>query len=195
MAVNHIDFIGKSKHQKAAPVGNQLKQWPDCRQFIIHPGQMRGCTAPSVLIGVSYQLCRNRIHLDISGCCQQILFIHGERGKTFLPQMPSPFLSKVDHPGITAMSFPDGTGQTILVLRHRNKVNMIRHQAPCPNLDMTLFAPMRHQLDIGQVVALAEKGLLAAVTSLGNVMWIARGYCTCDSCHAVMFIGMRDLCQ
>jgi hypothetical protein len=42
---------------------------------------------------------------------------------------------------------------------------------------------VRHQFDIGQIIVIAEKGLLPAITALGDVMWVARGYDSCDSCH------------
>jgi hypothetical protein len=60
---------------------------------------------------------------------------------------------------------------------------MIGHQAPGPDVDMILLAPQRHQFDVGQIIVITEKGLLATITALGDVMWVARGYYSCNSCH------------
>jgi len=62
--------------------------------------------------------------------------------------MSSPVFTKIDPPGITTMSFADSTGESLFAVRHGDKMNMIRHQAPGPDLDMILAAPLRHQLDI-----------------------------------------------
>jgi len=148
MAVNHINFILRCQRQKTAPVGNQLKQWRNLYEFVVLSDKMCFGTTPSVILGVLHQFCRNRIHFDISSCCQQVFLIHGKRSKSFLPQMSSPVFTKIDPPGITTMSFADSTGESLFAVRHGDKMNMIRHQAPGPDLDMILAAPLRHQLDI-----------------------------------------------
>jgi hypothetical protein len=43
--------------------------------------------------------------------------------------------------------------------------------------------PFRHEFDIGEIIIIAEKCFLATVTSLGNVMRVARSYYACDSGH------------
>ncbi len=60
---------------------------------------------------------------------------------------------------------------------------MVRHQAPGPDLDPALAAPLGHQGEIGPVVVVAEEGLLATITPLGDVMGDAGGYDAGDTGH------------
>jgi hypothetical protein len=63
-------------------------------------------------------------------------------------------------------------------------VNVVRHKAPCPYLDMAFAAPFSQQIKIGKVILIAEKGHLPAVATLGDVVRDARGYYSCYSCHS-----------
>ena len=97
--------------------------------------------------------------------------------KTFAPQGPAcPFMA------MYGLHFI-GRGQTFRVGRHGDEMHMIRHQAPGPDVDLVGLAPLGHQFDVGEVIIVAEKGLLTAIASQGDVMWIARGYYSFDSCH------------
>jgi hypothetical protein len=65
---------------------------------------------------------------------------------------------------------------------HGNEVKMVRHQAQGPDGDVIGTAPLRHQLDIGEVIVVAKKGLLTTITPLGDMVWVARDYYSCNSC-------------
>ena len=118
MTVQHINFMLWCQYQKAAPVRDQLKQRPHLYKVIILPHKMCMSAAPAVLSRILYQLRGNRIHLDIPGSGQQVLFIHGKRGESFLPQMSPPFFAKIDPPGITSMCLTNGAGETFLAVRY-----------------------------------------------------------------------------
>jgi len=62
-------------------------------------------------------------------------------------------------------------------------VDVVRHQAPGPDLDPALVAPFGHQGELCSVVVVAEEGLLPTVTPLGDVMGDAGGYDAGDSGH------------
>jgi hypothetical protein len=68
------------------------------------------------------------------------------------------------------MGLADRPRQGVLGWRPGNQVNMIRHQAVRPNLDTALLAPLRHELDIGRVVVLAEERLLPTIPPLRHMM-------------------------
>ena len=145
--------------------------------------EMSTSTTPAVVFGLFYQFCRYWVHLDIACGSQEVPFIHWKRSKSFLPKMASPFFPKVNVSSIAAMRFPDGSGQASLRLWNRNQVNMIRHQAPCPDTYQVFFAPVCHELNIDKIVIVAEKCLLPAIASLDDEVRIPRGYDTCDSGH------------
>ena len=47
---------------------------------------------------------------------------------------------------------------------------MVHHEAIAPNLDLPLTAPLRHQLQIRLIIVVAEKGLLATIATLRDVV-------------------------
>jgi hypothetical protein len=62
-------------------------------------------------------------------------------------------------------------------------MNVIGHQAPNPDFNMMLLAPMRHQINVRKVVFVAKKGLLTTIAPLGDVMGISRSCDPGDSSH------------
>jgi hypothetical protein len=72
-------------------------------------------------------------------------------------------------------------------------MDMVGHQALCPNLDLVFSAPFSHQIDIGMVIVIAEKGLLSAIAALGDVVGCTGGYDSCDSCHMERIAGASGL--
>jgi len=60
---------------------------------------------------------------------------------------------------------------------------MIRHQAPGPYLAVMVPAGTREQPHVGAVVIFNKKGLLTAVTALGDVVWNAGEHYTRQTGH------------
>ena len=85
-----------------------------------------------------------------------------ERGEAALPQVPSPALPEVDPPGVPAMCLADGATQALSGLRDNDQVNMMGHQAICPDRDLLCAAESRHALEVVLVVFLTEEWRLLA---------------------------------
>jgi len=64
-----------------------------------------------------------------------------------------------------------------------DQVNMIGHQAMCPDRDLLCAAESRHELEVVLVIFLTEERLLSAVSPLGDMVGHARSYHTCQSSH------------
>jgi hypothetical protein len=62
-------------------------------------------------------------------------------------------------------------------------MNMVGHQAICPDRDLLRAAELRHELEIVLVVFLTEERLLSAVSPLGDMVGHARSYHTCQSSY------------
>src|SRR5271165_6915350 len=76
------------------------------------------------------------VELHIPRRGQEVVFIHDERGEAALPQVPSPALPEVDPPRVPPMCLADGATQALGGLRDNDQVNMIGHQAICPDRDL-----------------------------------------------------------
>ena len=66
------------------------------------------------------------------------------------------------------------------------------HQAVSPDLHAVAAAPLSHEADIGQVVIVAEEGLLAAVAPLGEVVRTAGGDDSGQSRHSDRLMLSRE---
>jgi hypothetical protein len=150
--------------------------------------EVRSNATPRILARIANQVRGDRVHFNVPRRCQEIAIIHGKGSKSFLPQMPPPLFTEIDAPGVPPMCLANGTSKPLRVGGHGNEVNMVRHQAPGPDGDVIGTAPLRHQIDIGEVIVVAKKGLLTAIPPLGDVVWEARDYYSCDSCHAIAIV-------
>src|SRR5262245_12362441 len=97
--------------------------------------------------------------------------------------MPPPSLPEVDHAGVTAMHLADCPSQSDGRVRNGDQMDMVRHQAVCPNLDLVGAAPLRHELQVTLVILITKKCLLPAVSPLRDVVRQARGDNSCESGH------------
>ena len=92
---------------------------------------------------------------------QEVVFIHDEQGETALQNLSSPALPEVDPPRVPAMYLADGATQALGGLRDNDQVNMIGHQAICPDRDLLLHSEnCTHELEVVLVVFLTEECLL-----------------------------------
>src|SRR5208282_5048706 len=126
-----------------------------------------------------------RIEFHVARRRQQVRFVHHEGGEPPLPKMTTPPLAEVHPPCVAPMRLANRPPQTVLRVRHRDQLRMIRHQAISPDFHATLLAPMTHQLQIGGVILLAKERRLPTVPALGNMMRHPGNNDTCQSSHAV----------
>ncbi len=81
------------------------------------------------------------------------------------------------------MCLADGATQALGGLRDNDQVNMIGHQAICPDRDLFCAAESRDELEVVLVIFLTEERLLSAVSPLGDMVGHARSYHTCQSSY------------
>ena len=62
-------------------------------------------------------------------------------------------------------------------------MNMIGHQAICPDRDLLRAAEMLHELEVVLVVFLTEERLLSAISPLSDMVGHASSYHTRQSSH------------
>jgi hypothetical protein len=84
-----------------------------------------------------------------------------------------PAVSRVDESGTTATRIGEGAAQTILIRRHDNDVNVVGHQAICPDCRTRALLRPREQVVVKHIVASFEEHLLPAIAALGHVIGIA----------------------
>ena len=97
--------------------------------------------------------------------------------------MASPPLAKVDHSRVTPMDLADRQSQPVGRLRNSDEMDVVGHQAVCPDFNLMDGAPLPHQFQIVLVILIAKKRLLPTVSPLGDVVRKARYYNSCSSRH------------
>src|SRR5208337_1363795 len=164
-------------------VGCHWQQRSDLHQDVITPSQVSRRAAPAITAWCLDQSGAHGVELHVPRRGQEVVFIDDERGEAALPQVPSPALPQVDPPRVPAMCLADGATQALGGLRDNDKVNMIGHQAICPDRDLLCAAELGHELEVVLVVFLTEECLLSAVAPLGDMVRHARSYHTSQSSH------------
>jgi hypothetical protein len=143
--------------QEMPPVGNQLQQWSYRNKPVILLVQVGRGARPAPVFNRLAEPHPQRVTLDVTDRCQQILLVHDEGVEAFLPQVSAPPVTEIDHPGVAAVCLGNRTAQSVLFARHQDDVHMVRHQAIGPNLRPAAFARGRHEELVLREVLVGEK--------------------------------------
>ena len=82
------------------------------------------------------------VELHVPRRSQVVVFIPDARCEAALPQVPSPALPEVGPPRLPPMCLADGATQALGGPRDNDQVNMIGHQAICPDRDLLCAAEL-----------------------------------------------------
>ena len=191
---SHHIVRGYFSTQQLFPICYHFEQRFGGDQTIIFAKEMGPGTTPPVILGFCDQMCPNRVELHISCRCKKVILTQRERGETSLPEITLPSFSEIDHAGITPMSFSYRSGQTILCLRNRDQMNMVRHKAIRPNFDIIFPTPLAHQGDIVFIVPIIEKRFHTTYPTLGDMVRYAWNYHSSYSCHNLQYGSSGRYC-
>src|SRR4030065_1080907 len=97
-------------------------------------------------------------------------FIHGERGKTSLPQVSSPAFTEVYVTRVAPMRFANRLTKRLLRRWNRNQVHMVWHQAIGPYFNIPVRTPLCHHVSVYLIVFIAEECLQTTISSLSDMM-------------------------
>jgi len=103
-----------------------------------------------------------------------MIFTHRIGRKPLLPEMPPPFLAKIDMSRITTMRLSHCVTEAVGLRRNGNEMNVIGHETIRPNINFTTPAGIGHQGDIFSIIIVAEKGLHTAISPLCEMMRYTR---------------------
>ncbi len=97
-------------------------------------------------------------------------FVHRDGAEAPLPEMPGALESGMDITGIAPVNHGQGAPQSVGVVGSQDKMHMVRHQNPCPNLDLGCPAMRGQQVAVNRIVIVAEECSIATVPTLRHVM-------------------------
>lgn len=68
------------------------------------------------------------------------------------------------------MSFTDGIAEPICVLRRKDQVDVVGHQAVCPDIYLCLARLLAQQVTVHLVIAILKENCLSSVAALRYVV-------------------------
>jgi hypothetical protein len=93
--------------------------------------------------------------------------VHDSGAEAALPEMSGAPPPRVNDAGIAAMHRRQRPAQPIGVRRHQDQMDVVRHQAPRPHLDVGRPAMLAEQIAVERVVGIAKE------RALGDVMGVS----------------------
>jgi len=99
-----------------------------------------------------------------------MLLVHRHAAKTPLPEMAGPSAARMNNSGIAAMHRRQRPAQPVRVGRHEDQMDMVRHQAPRPDVDPCGATGRCEEVAIQRVVVIAEERARPAVATLRHVV-------------------------
>ena len=156
--------------QQHGEVSHAIEQRFDRHEFVVPPRQMGPDARPSPIVRSRYEAGANRIEADVACSRDQVRIVHRNGRKAALKKVAAPARPRVDEMGVAALRLSHRPSQTRAVARNDNKVNVIRHQAVCPNLDAKFARLLGRQVAIDFLVAVLEKDRLAPIATLRDVV-------------------------
>lgn len=131
----------------------------------------------------------HRIEFDIADRRNQVGFVQDARVKSLLPKVAPPPLALIDVPAVRPVRRSKQPRKAVRLIRNGNNMDMIRHQAICPDLHARVSLGTRQQCDVAPVVTILEKRGLTASTALRYVMRVVRNN---EPRHTRHWIHPRD---
>jgi hypothetical protein len=103
-----------------------------------------------------------------------MLLVHNERMESFLPEVATPVLAEIHAAGVAPVCFGDRPSQSVLVTRHHDEVDVVRHETVGQHGRFGAFTSILCKRKVGAVVVIAEEDRLASIAALGDVMGVIR---------------------
>ena len=131
---------------------------------------MGGCARPCVLFWPRYQICPNGIALDVAEGNPKVRIVEWARIKPVLPKVPRTSPACVQVQRISAVCATECNRQRARLLRDRDQVDMVVHQAVSKNPSPCLRRIGRKPFEVRAAIPVREKDTLVVDAALSNMV-------------------------
>jgi hypothetical protein len=83
------------------------------------------------------------------------------------PALPA----RVNDAGVAAMNRGERTSQAVRIGGHQHKMDVDRHQAPAPNLDVGGAAALPQEIAVERIIGVGKEHARPSVAALRDMMW------------------------
>lgn len=133
---------------------------------------MSSCARPRVLLGPLDQAGPDRIVLDEPDLFEAARVVQQARLEAALPKVACQALLLVEILGISHMEGIEALGESPGEPRHADKVDVVRHQAISPDVNLITIGILLCQGEIILVIGRLFEDALSVVPSLGHLVGI-----------------------
>ena len=97
---------------------------------------MRGSTAPGIVLGFFHHAGMDRVLLNITQACPQVMFVESGREEPALPQVVVPVVLFVHTLRVSHVDNPDRLPHAVRIPRCCHEVNVIGHEAVTEDIQL-----------------------------------------------------------
>ena len=101
--------------------------------------------------------------------------------------MPRPLMPGIGSSCIALVKGGQVLGQAVILTWHDDRMDVIGHEAICPNLDWPVIQQVDSKPQIGPIIVIVKKGRLSTYAALCDVMSKTRNNKPAESGHGAAF--------
>lgn len=101
--------------------------------------------------------------------------------------MPRPLVPGIGSPCIALVKGREVLGQTIILTWHDDRMDVIGHEAICPDLDWPVIQQVDGEPQVRSIIVIVKKGRLSTYAALRDVMSKTRNDKPAESGHSPAF--------
>lgn len=151
-------------------MGDSIEDRPHFDERIVNPGEMGSSAGPLPILRAGDQAGADRVEADISDGADEVDVVEYDGGKAALEEVSGPASASVDEVCVSPVGFTDSTAKVVSALRLQDQMDVVGHQAVCPDLDARLQSLFGEQIEVDFVVAIVKEDGLAPVAALRDMV-------------------------
>ncbi len=139
-------------------------------QLAADESTMCACGGPGPILCIGNNPRTYGIEFDVANRGPEMCRVKRARVESPLPQTPAQLLRPVDVLSVAEVDRLEGAGQRLGSLGHDDEMDMIAHQAVGLDSQPMLLGVLAEQLQIAEPIKITEEDILAAITTLSNMV-------------------------
>ena len=151
--------------------GRCRRQGAEGRRAVVGAGKMGMQARPRPIERALDQPGAHGIEQHVAHRPGQMRLVHRHRANAALPEVTGPLQPRMNSTGVSAMHPGKRAARAVRVGGHEDRMNVVGHQAPGPDLDPGRPALAAEDVAVKGVILVLEKRPLSTIAALRHVMW------------------------
>ena len=184
-AAQLLDHLGIALlGQEIRKIGVALANRRERRDAVVPAAEVCAHAGPAPVARAIDEARANRVERHVAQRRGEMFFVHRHAAEAALPEVSGPLAACMNDARVAAVHRRQRTPQSVGVQRCQNQMDVVRHQAPPPDLHLGRAAGRRQQAAVKRIVIIAEEGSRSPVATLRHVVRKAGYNDAGDASHA-----------